>query len=141
MSRKKTWMASVTGTALQILDGSTRVMPDTPRNQAAYPQPAGPRPGLGFPIAWILVVYRLAIGTVVEAAIGPIKGSGPANDLLEGGKVVANKVRQHPSQSSRKTARGNAVSRVGVVGSTRAKRQSVRMIWLRLRQPLRRTVR
>ena len=62
------------GRPVKILDGSTVIMPDTPRNQAAYPQPRGQAPGLGFPIARILVVFSLAVGTVLEAAIGPYQG-------------------------------------------------------------------
>jgi hypothetical protein len=62
------------GRPVKILDGSTVVMPDTPRNQAAYPQPSSQAPGLGFPIARILVVFSLAVGAVLEAAIGPYQG-------------------------------------------------------------------
>jgi hypothetical protein len=62
------------GRPVKILDGSTVVMPDTPRNQRAYPQPSSQAPGLGFPIARILVVFSLAVGTVLEAAIGPYQG-------------------------------------------------------------------
>jgi hypothetical protein len=49
-------------------------MPDTPENQAAYPQATTQAPGLGFPIARLLVVFSLAVGTVLEAAIGPYQG-------------------------------------------------------------------
>jgi len=49
-------------------------MPDTPANQAAYPQAKTQKPGVGFPIARILVVFSLAVGTVLEAAIGPYQG-------------------------------------------------------------------
>ncbi len=59
---------------VKIVDGSTVVMPDTPENQAAYPQAKTQAPGLGFPIARILVVFSLAVGTVLEAAIGPYQG-------------------------------------------------------------------
>jgi putative transposase len=62
------------GRPVKIVDGSTVVMPDTPANQAAYPQPRSQKPGLGFPIARILVVFSLAVGTVLEAAVGPYKG-------------------------------------------------------------------
>ena len=62
------------GRPVKIVDGSTVVMPDTPANQAAYPQPRTQKPGLGFPIARILVVFSLAVGTVLEAAVGPYKG-------------------------------------------------------------------
>ena len=62
------------GRSVKILDGSSVVMPDTPANQAAYPQQKSQKPGLGFPIARILVVFSLAVGTVLEAAVGPYHG-------------------------------------------------------------------
>jgi Transposase DDE domain len=62
------------GRPVQIIDGSTVLMPDTPANQAAYPQPSSQKPGLGFPIARLLVVFSLAVGTVLAAAIGPDQG-------------------------------------------------------------------
>jgi hypothetical protein len=62
------------GRPVQIIDGSSVVMPDTPENQAAYPQPNTQKPGLGFPIARLLVVFSLAVGTVLEAAVGPYQG-------------------------------------------------------------------
>jgi putative transposase len=49
-------------------------MPDTPRNQAEYPQPRSQAPGLGFPIARLVVVFSLAVGTVLDAAMGPYRG-------------------------------------------------------------------
>ena len=62
------------GRAVKIVDGSTVSMPDTPENQAAYPQAKTQKSGLGFPIARLLVVFSLAVGTVLEAAIGPYQG-------------------------------------------------------------------
>jgi hypothetical protein len=59
---------------VKILDGSTVVMPDTQRNQATYPQPTSQAPGLGFPIARILVVFSLAVGTVLGDAMGRYQG-------------------------------------------------------------------
>ncbi len=53
-----------------MVDGSAMTMPDTAENQAAYPQQKMQMPGYGFPIARILVVFSLAAGTVLEAAIG-----------------------------------------------------------------------
>lgn len=67
-----TWLFH--GRAVKIADGSTVLMPDTPKNQAAYPQAKTQSPGVGFPIARILVVFSLAVGTVLEAAVGPYKG-------------------------------------------------------------------
>jgi hypothetical protein len=60
--------------AVKIVDGSTVIMPDTAENQAAYPRAKTQAPGVGFPIARLLVVFSLAVGTVLEAAIGPYQG-------------------------------------------------------------------
>jgi Transposase DDE domain len=62
------------GRPVKLLDGSTVVMPDTEANQAEYPQSRSQKPGLGFPIARILVIISLAVGTVLEAAMGPHHG-------------------------------------------------------------------
>jgi hypothetical protein len=62
------------GRSVKIIDGSTVVMPDTARNQEAYPQPSSQAAGLGFPIARLLVVFSLAVGTVLEAAMGRYQG-------------------------------------------------------------------
>jgi hypothetical protein len=62
------------GRTVKVIDGSTVSMPDTPENQAAYPQQASQAPGLGFPIARILVIFSLAVGTVLDAALGPYQG-------------------------------------------------------------------
>lgn len=78
------------------VDGSTLTMPDTPENQAEYPQVPGQRPGCGFPIARIVVVFSLAVGTVLDAAIGKYQGKLTGENslfrtlhpLLEAGDVV-----------------------------------------------------
>jgi hypothetical protein len=62
------------GRPVKLLDGSTVIAPDTEANQAEYPQSRSQKPGLGFPIARILVIISLAVGTVLEAAMGPYKG-------------------------------------------------------------------
>jgi hypothetical protein len=49
-------------------------MPDTPANQAAYPQHTAQAPGLGFPIARLVVVFCLACGTALDAALGRYQG-------------------------------------------------------------------
>ncbi|HUG89764.1 MAG TPA: IS4 family transposase, partial [Planctomycetaceae bacterium] len=63
-------------------DGSTITMPDTPENQAEYPQQPGQAPGCGFPIARIVVVFSLAVGSVLEAAIGPYYGKRTGENSL-----------------------------------------------------------
>ena len=69
---KASWLFH--GRSVKIADGSTVSMPDTPENQAAYPQAKAQKPGVGFPIARILVVFCLAVGTVLQAAVGPYQG-------------------------------------------------------------------
>jgi hypothetical protein len=64
------------------VDGSTVTMPDTPENQAEYPQVPGQRRGCGFPIARIVVVFSLAVGTVLEAAIGKYQGKQTGENSL-----------------------------------------------------------
>ena len=44
------------GRSVFIADGSHVSMPDTPKNQARYPQPVVQQPGLGFPLARIAVL-------------------------------------------------------------------------------------
>jgi hypothetical protein len=62
------------GRDVKIVDGSTASMPDTRANQKAYPQMAAQQPGIGFPILRFLVIFSLAVGTVLDAAFCPYKG-------------------------------------------------------------------
>ena len=62
------------GRRVVLADGSTVSMPDTPENQAEYPQHGNQKPGCGFPIARIVVLISLATGCVLDAAIGAGKG-------------------------------------------------------------------
>jgi hypothetical protein len=70
------------GRRVCVVDGSTITMPDTAANQADYPQLASQKPGCGFPIARVVVVFSLAVGTVLEAAIGPYKGKQTGENSL-----------------------------------------------------------
>jgi hypothetical protein len=62
------------GRNVVVGDGSTITMADTSKNQAEYPQMASQAPGCGFPIARIVVLFSLSIGTVLDAAIGSYQG-------------------------------------------------------------------
>jgi hypothetical protein len=64
------------------VDGSTITMPDTPANQAEYPQISNQRRGCGFPLARIVVVFSLAVGTVLEAALSKYRGKGTGETSL-----------------------------------------------------------
>jgi hypothetical protein len=62
------------GRSVTLADGSTLSMPDTPENQAEYPQHGNQAPGCGFPIARVVFLISLATGAVLDAAVGPRKG-------------------------------------------------------------------
>lgn len=59
-------------------DGTTITMPDTPANQAEYPQQKAQKPGCGFPIIRCVVLFALASGTVLEMALGKYQGKQSA---------------------------------------------------------------
>jgi hypothetical protein len=61
---------------IKLIDGSTLFMPDTPENQATYPQSKSQKPGLGFPISRIVAIISYATGAVLDLAIGPCSGKG-----------------------------------------------------------------
>ncbi len=65
-----------------ITDGTTVLMPDTPENQADFPQQSNQKPGLGFPIARIVGLVSLSVGSVVSYAIGPYQGKGSGETSL-----------------------------------------------------------
>jgi len=64
------------GRAVKLVDGTGLSMPDTPENQAVYPQPSTQAPGLGFPLARLVAVICLATGAALDVAIGPHAGKG-----------------------------------------------------------------
>jgi putative transposase len=84
------------GRRVRVADGATFTMPDTAENQAEYPQQKNQKPGCGFPIARMLVVFSLAVGTVLEVAIRPYEGKQTGensmfrtlHDSLAAGDVV-----------------------------------------------------
>lgn len=70
------------GRRVRVVDGSTITMPDTTENQAEYPQAKRQTPGCGLPIARVLVVFSLAVGSVLEAAISPYAGKQTGENSL-----------------------------------------------------------
>jgi Transposase DDE domain len=77
------------GRAVKLVDGTGLSMPDTPENQAVYPQPSTQAPGVGFPAARLVMVICLASGAALDMAIGPHSGKGSGElglvrALLEG---------------------------------------------------------
>jgi hypothetical protein len=84
------------GRRVYMFDGTTVTMPDTPENQAAYPQVYNQMPGLGFPIARIGALISLACGAVVNLGFCQYAGKGQGEvsllrrlmDVLRSGDVV-----------------------------------------------------
>lgn len=72
------WLSRV----VKVVDGSTVTMADTAANQKQYPQARTQALGVGLPIARIVVVFSLAVGTVVDAAIGAYKGKQTGENNL-----------------------------------------------------------
>jgi len=57
------------GRPVKVVDGSTVQLPDTPANQKAYPQPSTQKPGCGFPVMRLVVLFSLASGALLEVAL------------------------------------------------------------------------
>ena len=70
------------GLHAKLVDGFTFTMPDTPENQAAFPQPHVQRPGVGLPLARACVVLSLATAAVCDLAIGPYEGKQTGETAL-----------------------------------------------------------
>src|SRR5215475_1940902 len=70
------------GRAVKIVDGSAVSMPDTQKNPQAYPQPGSQAPGLGCPVARLVVVLSLACGAVLGAALGRLRGKQTSENML-----------------------------------------------------------
>ncbi len=68
--------------SVKLFDGTTVSMPDTPGNQAAYPQSREQKPGLGFPVARIGALIGLASGAVLHYQIAACEGKGTGEQSL-----------------------------------------------------------
>jgi Transposase DDE domain len=84
------------GRRVYMFDGTTVTMPDTPANQAAYPQVYNQGPGLGFPIARLGAMISLSCGAVVNLGFCRYAGKGQGEvsllrrlwDVLRPGDVL-----------------------------------------------------
>jgi len=84
------------GRRVYLFDGTTVTMPDTPENQAAYPQVYNQKPGLGFPIARLGALISLWCGAVVNLGFCQYAGKGQGEvsllrrlwDVLRPGDVL-----------------------------------------------------
>lgn len=55
------------------IDGSTFSMPDTPELCKAFGLPYGPKPGCGFPMAHLLVLFHAQSGLLLDAWASPLR--------------------------------------------------------------------
>lgn len=70
------------GRQVRLVDGTTVTMPDTPENQADYPQQRGQKEGLGFPICRVVGITCLASGALLNASVGRFNGKGADEQTL-----------------------------------------------------------
>lgn len=84
------------GRRVYMFDGTTVTMPDTPKNQEAYPQVYNQKPGLGFPIARIGAITSLSCGAIISLGFCRYAGKGEGEvsllrrmwDVLRTGDVL-----------------------------------------------------
>ena len=88
------------GRHVYLADGTTVLLPDTPANQAAYPQHASQQQGCGFPLLKVVPLFSLATGALKAAAqdvwsayeptmLNRLHGALTARDLLVGDRIYA----------------------------------------------------
>ena len=70
------------GRTVKVVDGTTVSMPDTPANQKEYPQSRSQKAGVGFPVARLVVLFSLAVGTALDCAMGPCRGKRTGETAL-----------------------------------------------------------
>lgn len=60
------------GRPVKVVDGSTTHLADTPANQQRYPQPSTQKPGCGFPVLKLAVLFCLQSGAVLDVLWGSL---------------------------------------------------------------------
>jgi Transposase DDE domain len=70
------------GRHVKVADGTGLSMPDTPANRRAYPKSKKLPAGVGFPLLRLVVVFSLAAGTALDAALGRRCGQGHGEQSL-----------------------------------------------------------
>jgi IS4 transposase len=58
------------GFCVKVVDGTTTSLPDTLKNQRAYPQSGAQKPGCGFPLLRLVGVFSLSTGALLDYAKG-----------------------------------------------------------------------
>lgn len=70
------------GRSVKLFDGTSVSMPDTPSNQAAFPQSKTQAPRLGFPMARIGALISLTSGAVLGYQVTPLCGKGSGEQTV-----------------------------------------------------------
>lgn len=83
---EKSWLWK--GLHAKLVDGFTFTMPDTPENQAVFPQLQSQTPGVGFPIARACAVVSLATASICNLSIGPYEGKETGEPALLRGMLA-----------------------------------------------------
>jgi hypothetical protein len=68
--RRAAGSSRLQGRPVKVVDGSSVQLPDTAANQQAYPQPSGQKPGCGFPVLKLAVLFSLASGVLLAVVMG-----------------------------------------------------------------------
>jgi hypothetical protein len=81
------------GRRVRVVDGSSVSMPDTPENQAQWPQPSEQKPGCGFPVLTFVGLIALESGAWLRTATGTLRDRESALlpaiwDSLEPGDIL-----------------------------------------------------
>jgi len=58
------------GFAVKVVDGTTLSLPDTRKNQRAYPQSSSQKPGCGFPLMKLVGLFSLSTGALLGCVTG-----------------------------------------------------------------------
>ena len=69
VTREQLWC----GRRVKVVDGTGVSMPDTARNQRAFPQPSNQKKGCGFPVAKLVGCFCLASGALLHWAEGTLR--------------------------------------------------------------------
>ena len=70
------------GLHAKLVDAFTCTMPDTPENQAEYPQSRSQKWGVGLPIARCMAILSLGTAAVLDVVIGPYSGKETGETAL-----------------------------------------------------------
>lgn len=70
------------GHEIKVVDGTTATMPDTKENKQAFPLHKNQKGDIGFPMARLVAIMSLSVGTIIDYAVGPSKGNGTGEQSL-----------------------------------------------------------